>query len=132
MPDSLRTSAAAAARKAYAPHSGLYVGAALRSASGRIHLGCNVECGALPLGGCAERAALAAGVLAEGPAFRLEAMAVVAYDADGREVAAAPCGACRQASMEFGADCEVGFLDDTGRWRVLRLRELLPHAFVLP
>jgi cytidine deaminase len=132
MPDSLRHAAAGAARKARAPHSSLHVGAALRSASGRLHLGCNLESAALPLGGCAERAALAAAVVAEGPALGIEAIAIVALDADGREAASAPCGACRQLLVELAPEAEVGFLDADGRWRVMTARELLPHPFILP
>lgn len=64
--DALREAAARAAKQAYAPYSGLRVGAALRSTSGLVYCGCNVENGALPVGACAERAAIAAAVLAEG------------------------------------------------------------------
>ena len=53
-----------AARKvrehAYAPYSGFKVGAALRTASGAIFVGCNVENVAYPEGTCAEAGAIAA------------------------------------------------------------------------
>lgn len=130
--EQLRQTAAAAAQQAYAPYSGLRVGAALRSASGQIHCGCNVENGALPIGGCAERAALAAAVLAEGPGFRLAAIAVVAFGGDGQTLPVPPCGACRQALVEFGADAAVGFLGADGSWKVTTADALLPHRFVLP
>lgn len=127
----LRDAAARAAVNAYAPYSGLKVGAALRSASGRIHCGCNVENGALPVGNCAERAAIAAAVLAEGPAFELAAIAVVAFAADGSPLPVPPCGACRQALVEFGAGALVGFLSADGNWTVISAEDLLPHRFVL-
>jgi cytidine deaminase len=127
----LREVATRAARQAYAPYSGLRVGAALRSASGSIHCGCNVENGALPVGNCAERAAIAAAVLAEGPGFQLVAIAVVAIMADGPPLPVPPCGACRQALVEFGAGARVGFLSTDGQWRVFSAEDLLPHRFVL-
>lgn len=127
----LRDAATEAARRAYAPYSGLKVGAALRSASGRIHCGCNVENGALPVGNCAERAAIAAAVLAEGPAFRLAAIVVVAFGRDGPPLPVPPCGACRQALVEFGASARVGFLSADGNWTVVSAEDLLPHRFVL-
>jgi cytidine deaminase len=128
----LRSLAEAAARKAYAPYSGLHVGAALRSRAGRIHVGCNVENGALTVGGCAERAAIAAAVVAEGTAFRLAEIVVAAFDADGQALPVSPCGACRQALMEFGAEAEVSFLGSDGRWFSASVAALFPHPFALP
>lgn len=130
--DQLRQAAARAASQAYAPYSGLRVGAALRSTRGRVHCGCNVENGALPIGGCAERAAIAAAVLAEGPDFRLAAIAVVAIMGDGAALPVPPCGACRQALVEFGAEARVDFLAADGSWTVTTAEALLPYRFVLP
>ena len=131
-PNLLRDAASKAARQAYAPYSGLSVGAALLSARGAMYCGCNVENGALPVGGCAERAAIAAAVLAEGRDFALAAIAVAAYSRDGTALAVAPCGACRQALIEFGVDARVEFLAPDGRWIATTSRDLLPHRFVLP
>jgi cytidine deaminase len=128
----LRTAALRAAQQAYCPYSGLRVGAALRSARGAIHSGCNVENGALPIGGCAERAAIAAAVLAEGREFRLAEITIVALGSDGVPLAVPPCGACRQALAEFGVDARVEFLGADGRWLTVTVAELLPHRFVLP
>ncbi len=130
--DDLRTAASQAARQAYCPYSGLHVGAAVRSTSGAIYCGCNVENGALPIGACAERAAIAAAVLAEGHTFRLAEIAVVAFGSNGVHLAVPPCGACRQALVEFGVEGVVGFLGASGEWTVVPIAELLPHRFVLP
>ncbi len=134
MPESkvLRDAAVAAARNAYAPYSGLSVGAAVRSVRGGLYCGCNVENGALPIGGCAERAAIAAAVLAEGPDFALAAVAVAAFSRDGTPLAGPPCGACRQALVEFGPMALVEFLGSDGHWVVTTPHDLLPHRFVLP
>lgn len=130
--DDLRQDAVRAAGQAYAPYSGLRVGAALRSGSGQVHRGCNVENAALPVGGCAEGAAIAAAVLAEGPGLRIDAIAIVALDADGATLPVPPCGACRQALVEFGTETQVGFLAADGQWSVVTSGALLPHRFVLP
>lgn len=129
--DELRDAAAAAARQAYAPYSGLRVGAALRSTSGRTYVGCNVENGALPIGSCAERAAISAAVTAEGPAFGFAAIAVVGTGRSGEPLHVTPCGACRQALVEFGDTARVAFLAPSG-WTVVSAGDLLPYRFVLP
>src|ERR1700722_7691028 len=46
--------------KAYAPYSRFKVGAALRTQSGAVYSGCNVENAAYPQGSCAEAGAIAA------------------------------------------------------------------------
>ncbi|MGZ6987160.1 MAG: cytidine deaminase, partial [Ilumatobacteraceae bacterium] len=45
---------------AHAPYSHFRVGAAIRTASGRIFSGCNVENAAYPQGSCAEAGAISA------------------------------------------------------------------------
>lgn len=130
--NTLRVAAAAAAGRAYAPYSGLSVGAAVLSVSGTMYCGCNVENGALPIGGCAERAAIAAAVLAEGRNFKLAAVAVAAFSREGVPLAVAPCGACRQALVEFGPVALVEFLGTDGHWVLSTPHDLLPHRFVLP
>lgn len=131
-PNLLRYAAIEAAGQAYAPYSGLRVGAAVLSIRGGVYCGCNVENGALPVGGCAERAAIAAAVLAEGGDFALAAIAVAAFARDGTPLPVAPCGACRQAIIEFGADAQVGFLAADGSWIETASHALLPHRFVMP
>lgn len=130
--DSLRTLAVQTAQQAYAPYSNLYVGAALRAASGRVYAGCNVENASYPVGGCAERAAIAAAVQAEGPGFRLEAIAVAAFSAGGEALPVSPCGACRQALIEFGVDAAVTFRQPDDSWAQVEAGELLPFRFILP
>jgi cytidine deaminase len=105
----LRERALLAALKAYAPYSAFRVGAAVQTAGGAIYAGCNVENASFPVGGCAERHAIAAAVAAEGPGMRLAAIAVAALDPLGDEAVCAPCGACRQAILEFGGDAQVIF-----------------------
>ena len=56
---SLREAACTVRENAYAPYSNFKVGAALRTASGAIYVGCNVENVAYPEGTCAEAGAIA-------------------------------------------------------------------------
>ena len=56
----LLEAALTAYRNAHAPYSRFQVGAAVRTGSGRIFAGANVENAAFPEGNCAEASALAA------------------------------------------------------------------------
>jgi cytidine deaminase len=71
-------------------------------------------------------------VQAEGAQFRLVAIAVAAFAADGTPLPVSPCGACRQALVEFGADAAVSFRQPDGGWVEVIACDLLPHRFVLP
>ena len=113
--------AVAARRNAHAPYSGFAVGAALRSGSGRILSGCNVENASLGLTVCAERVAIWKAI-SEGER-KFEALVVVSGSA------ATPCGACRQVMSEFVEDMRILVADTTGRGWVTSLKALLPHPF---
>ena len=129
--DALLAAATAAAGQAYATRSGVHVGAAVISAAGRIHAGCNVENAAFPLGHCAEPAAIAAGVLAEGDAFRVVEVAGWAQTAAGEPFPISPCGGCRQRIVELatGPEVLVHFCWPDEMLQTLAIGELLPHAF---
>ncbi len=61
--DDLINAAREARRSAYNRYSNFAVGAALIDDRGHLHVGCNVENAAYPLGSCAEAGAIAAMVL---------------------------------------------------------------------
>jgi cytidine deaminase len=132
--EALLAAARAACAHAHAPYSGIHVGAAIRSAAGALYAGTNVENAAYPVGNCAEASAIAAGVAAEGGAFRIAETAVWAVDRAGRAIAVPPCGACRQRIREFAADGRVAvhFPWQGGELRTATVDELLPYAFELP
>lgn len=115
---------------AYAPYSRFQVGAAVRSASGRIYAGVNMENAAYPSGTCAEQSALAAAVAAEGPRFRLVAVAVAAQSG-GQARPCSPCGACRQRIAEFNGRAEVSFLGEDLVRVDTTADVLLPYQFRL-
>jgi cytidine deaminase len=119
----LLAAARAARENSYAPHSRFRVGAAVRSASGRIFAGCNIESASYGLGACAERVAVLKAV-SEGERD-LRAIAVVT-DA---ETPTPPCGACRQILWEFCGDVEVVLATMKGDMEVYRLSSLFPRPF---
>jgi len=115
----LRAAATAAAERAYAPYSGLRVGAAGLAADGQVVTGCNVENASYGLTLCAE-CGLVSALHASG-AGSLRAVAVVA--GDGQPLL--PCGRCRQLLLEAGGG---DLLVDTAEGPV-ELKVLLPAAF---
>jgi len=111
-----------AQRRAYAPYSNYPVGAALRTRSGRIFTGCNVENAAYPHGMCAERVAVFKAV-SEGER-EFDVIAVVT------STGGSPCGGCRQVLAEFSLDTTVLIADDKGRLvEETTVSGLLPGAF---
>ncbi len=109
---------------AHAPYSHFQVGAALLTATGEIFAGCNVENAAYPVTLCAERGALSAAVAAGLTPGGLLAAVVVTDVAE----LTPPCGACRQALVEFAGTLPV--LLANHRTRTLhRIEDLLPHSF---
>jgi cytidine deaminase len=115
----LRAAATAAAGRAYAPYSGLQVGAAGQDRNGKVVTGCNVENASYGLTLCAECGLVSAQHAAgAGP---LVAVSVVA--ADGAPLV--PCGRCRQLLLEAGGPDLLLDADPQPR----RLGELLPAAF---
>lgn len=124
--DDLLRAANAARANAHAPYSRFAVGAAVRTASGAIFAGANVECAAYPEGWCAETSALAAMVAAGGR----EVVEVLVVAEHSEPVT--PCGGCRQRLAEFArAATPVHAADPSGVLRSFSLGELLPSAFGL-
>jgi cytidine deaminase len=124
--DDLLAAAIAARERAYAPYSKFAVGAAIRTPSGAIHTGCNVENASYPEGWCAETSAIAAMVAA---GERMIAEVVVCAES---EAPTTPCGGCRQRLAEFGrADTVVRAAGPQGERARWTLGALLPAAFSL-
>ncbi|WP_417256143.1 cytidine deaminase [Celeribacter halophilus] len=121
---SLLDEAAKAQPQAYAPYSNFRVGAAIRTTSGAVYTGVNVENAAYPEGTCAEAGAIAAMVL--GGETKIAEVAVIG-DSDEP---VPPCGGCRQKIREFAeADVKVSMMSRTGKVLTMTVGELLPGAF---
>ena len=111
-----------ARRRAYAPYSRYPVGAALRTKSGKVFTGVNVENAAYPTTICAERTAVFKAV-SEGER-EFEVIAVVTKNGGS------PCGSCRQVLAEFGLDTIVLIANEAGKLlQETTVSELLPGAF---
>jgi cytidine deaminase len=116
--------ARSAQANAYAPYSRFKVGAALRSESGAIFSGCNVENAAYPQGACAETGAISAMALAGDR--RIAEILVVG---DG-EALCTPCGGCRQRIREFAAPTTpIHIAGPEGVRASFTLAALLPESF---
>jgi cytidine deaminase len=111
---------------AYAPYSNFTVGAAVRTRSGRIYTGCNVENASFGLCICAERVAIFNAVSAGDP--QIVEIAVCA----GADRLSPPCGACRQVLFEFGRTASVIMGNSNGSIYVSPLGALFPEPFELP
>ena len=109
---------------AYVPYSGFKVGAALRTATGKIYTGCNVENSSYGLTNCAERTAVFKAV-SEGETDFIE----IAIFVDSG-ILFSPCGACRQVLKEFNGDMNVTIVSGE---KIIEttVDELLPHGFHL-
>ena len=112
----------AARERAYVPYSHYPVGSALRTKSGKIYTGANIENAAYPQTMCAERVAIFKAV-SEGEK-EFEAITVVTNNGGS------PCGGCRQVMAEFGLDTIVLMADGDGNLvKEATVKELLPEAF---
>lgn len=126
MNEDLIEAATSARNNAHAPYSKFHVGAAIRTPSGAIFAGCNVENVAYPEGTCAEAGAIAAMCLAG--EYEITEVAVVA----GGDEPSSPCGGCRQKISEFAkGNVLVTMVAAGGSRKTITVADLLPGAFDL-
>jgi cytidine deaminase len=128
--ETLLLSAREARCRAYAPHSGFQVGAALQM-DGASFFGANVENASYGATLCAERVAIASAVAAG--RRHLEFLAISTSAAPGSAPALrSPCGVCRQVASEF-SDGETLILLDAGTTQDGRLHaEVVDLDWLLP
>lgn len=109
---------------AYAPYSNHTVGVCIRSESGKLFSGCNVENSALPQGICAEENAVGS-LIASGDKQIVEFVLVGPYDNP-----CFPCGGCRQTLREFAApNLILHIFGPTKLLASYRFIDLLPFSF---
>ena len=121
--ESLIETARNARLQSVAPFSDFKVGAAVRTANGKVYTGCNIESASYGLTVCAERVAIWK-ALSEGERQFTE-LAVVA-DTD---TLTPPCGTCRQIIWEFARGAKIVFANLNGQLEVFEIADLLPRAF---
>jgi cytidine deaminase len=112
-----------AQKRSHSPYSRFRVGSALLTAGGKIYKGCNIEVSSYGLTICAERTAVFKAVSEGERSFK--AIAIVS---DERGFIS-PCGACRQVIMDLAGDIDVIMSNGSGKWKVLKMSDLLPHPF---
>lgn len=123
-----------ATKRSYAPYSNFHVGAAIALDNGEIVSGSNQENAASPSSLCAERTAAYYAHSAY-PGARFRRIAIAARGTDGRELASpiTPCGACRQALLEYeklaGADVSAILVGADEIYILPSIKSLMPLAF---
>jgi cytidine deaminase len=109
---------------AYAPYSNFHVAASIRTTTGKVFSGINVENVSYSLTCCAEKNAIS-NMAMTGEREIAEALILV----PGPELCP-PCGACRQILLEFAVDhCPIHLCTEAGEHRRFTLEELLPITF---
>lgn len=108
---------------AYVPYSGFQVGAALKTKSGKVYTGCNIENSSYGATNCAERTAIFKAI-SEGET-EFESIAVVSSAND----ITYPCGICRQVMAEHMKDAAIYFEDKDGNIIDSSVHEMLPFMF---
>lgn len=132
--EQLTSLAREATERSYAPYSNFRVGAAIALDNGETVTGANQENVAYPSGTCAERSACFY-AHARFPQAKFKKIAIAARGTDGEFVAdpVAPCGACRQALLEYeilaGAPVEVLLCGRDKVYRLPSVASTLPLAF---
>jgi cytidine deaminase len=115
--------ALAAREQSVAPFSGFLVGAAVRTDTGKIYTGCNIESASYGLTVCAERVAIWK-ALSEGE--RNFTNLAVAADT---QILTPPCGTCRQIIWEFAKHADIVMVNLSGDRESVHIEHLLPRAF---
>ena len=125
----MRVLALNARNNSYSPYSGVKVGAALLSGSGKIYTGCNIENAAFSPTVCAERVAFFKAISEGEKEFTAIAIAGGANESPEEEFP--PCGVCRQVMAEFcNPDTfKVYLVKSEDEYKELTLKELLPYGF---
>jgi len=106
-----------------APFSNFLVGAALRTAEGKIYTGCNIESASYGLTVCAERVAI---WKALSDCERDFTDLVVVVDT---EQLTPPCGTCRQIIWEYCKQAKITLANLRGQRQEVYIADLLPRAF---
>ena len=112
-------------KHSHSPYSGHKVGAAIRTKTGKIYTGCNVENSSYGGTVCAERGAIQQAIIADGKLTITEIMVVT--DATPPWP---PCGICRQVIAEFAAPHVIIHAANLkGEIHTIPFSDLFPQAF---
>ena len=127
-PEKLCELAIDAMSRSYSPYSGITVGAALLTGSGKVYLGANIENASFTPTVCAERTAIFRALLECERDFVKLAIAGGRRGEPPRGLFP-PCGVCRQVMAEFCPPTLEVLLVGDDEVKTLSLSELLPFGF---
>ncbi|MCX7978759.1 MAG: cytidine deaminase [Bdellovibrionaceae bacterium] len=114
-----------AQKRAHAPYSHRYIGAAVLTEEGEIFSGCNVENASFGGTVCAERVAILKAV-SETERPQIREILVVSNEREPWP----PCGLCRQVIAEFaGPKTLVHIANPHGVFETFRFSDLFPAGF---
>lgn len=123
-PEDMLKAATSAMHNAYAPYSNFQVGVCLRSSSGELFNGCNVENSSYPVTQCAEMNAIG-NMVCQNQRNISEILII----SSGKNICS-PCGACRQCLSEFSdPETIVHLCTLDGDYKNTTIAELLPLPF---
>ncbi len=124
--DELVAAAIAVRDRSHSPYSHYPVGAAIRTTSGDVFVGCNVENASYPEGTCAEAGAIAAMVAGSDTGVRIAEIVTMTNGA----TPGTPCGGCRQRIREFSSsETVIHACTVDGAVLTMSMDELLPASF---
>jgi cytidine deaminase len=109
----------------YSPYSNFKVSSALLGENDKIYTGVNIESSSFSLTLCAERVAASKGISKGVRKFK-----AIAIYTDKNEFVY-PCGACRQFLSEFSNDMDIILIKSPSKYKILKLKSLLPNSFKL-
>jgi cytidine deaminase len=121
--------AAKARLNAWVPYSRFQVGVALRTKSGKVYTGCNIENHGIQ-SICGERTAFVK-ALSDGEREFASITVVGSSVGDDINTECLPCGYCRQFMSEFvDSDFKI-YTIDNGNIKEYKIADILPYSFKL-
>lgn len=110
-------------KNSYSPYSNFRVSALIKTKSGKIFKGVNIENAAYSPTICAERSALASAISNGEREF-----SYIIINGDSKDTF--PCGVCRQFIREFAdSDTKIVIANSTDDYKIYTIEDLLPHSF---
>lgn len=110
-------------KNSYSPYSNFRVSCVVKTASGAIYKGVNIENAAYSPCLCAERSAMSTAITEGETKF-----SYIVINGDSHDTY--PCGVCRQFIREFAdKDTKIVIANDIDDYKIHTIDELLPHSF---
>lgn len=110
-------------KNSYSPYSNFRVSALVKTKSGKIFKGVNIENASYSPTICAERSALASAISNGEREF-----SYIIINGDSKDTF--PCGVCRQFIREFAdTDTKIVIANSTDDYKIYTIEDLLPHSF---